>query len=143
MRLDFFMLADGASVAAGKLYVHGGAITRISPPTLPSAPVILSLVARFLIDEPDFGGPPVDVLIEWQRPNRTELFPPITTQIQADAPSEAFREGEDQGTVILVNALVGFDEPGPHHVVLHLGGDVVAERRLFVAPQDGPDEATR
>lgn len=133
MTLDFFMLADGASVAEGKLYIHGGAITRVNPPALPSPPAFITVVARFLIDEDDLGKPPVEVAIEWKKPDGTDLFPPLRAQVAVELPPEGMREEEDQGTIIIANALVGFETAGAHSVLLRLNGDVVASRRLFVA----------
>lgn len=136
MTLDFFMLADGASVAEGKLYIHGGAITRVNPASLPSGPTLIAVVARLLIDEEDRGNPPVDVAIEWEKPDGTQLMPPLRAHVSADVPPDGIREGEDQGTIIVANALVVFDTAGPHSVLLRLNADVAVARRFFVAPAE-------
>lgn len=51
MILESLLLADNAAAAGGKLYVHGGGITRITPPTLPWVQPLLTVVLRLLADD--------------------------------------------------------------------------------------------
>jgi len=54
MRLDAFILAEAATAAPdGKLYVHGGGLTRVVCPVFPFVLPQLALVARLLVDESD------------------------------------------------------------------------------------------
>jgi hypothetical protein len=51
MRLDTFLLADAASAPPdGKIYVHGGGITRIDAPMLPFT-LQLGIVIRLVVSE--------------------------------------------------------------------------------------------
>lgn len=52
MRLDAFLIADAATAADGKLFVHGGAITRITPSRFPwGQPLAFALM--LVLDETD------------------------------------------------------------------------------------------
>jgi hypothetical protein len=133
MRLDVFMLADGANAAEGKLYIHGGAITRVTPPTLPSPPIMLSVVVRLLADEADPDQLSLPIAVTWLRPDGTTLIATEATAV-TERPAEAM-EGEDLGAVIIINALVAFDVAGRHEISFSFDGDPpVATRGLFVAP---------
>jgi hypothetical protein len=140
MRVDFFMLADGASVAEGKVYIHGGAITRVHAASYPSPPIAITAVARFLVDPADAESSH-RVSIEWLQPNGV-AWPPISTEIPIDQVMERFREGEEQGVLIVANSLISFEMPGSHEVRLRLDDQIVRERRLFATPLDDPSRPT-
>jgi uncharacterized protein DUF6941 len=139
MKLDFFMLADGASSPDGKAYIHGGAITRVYPMSFP-APTMLTAVMRFLVDPDEVGGPTRTVFIEWSTPERPSSWVPVVTGDVAPQIPEGvgFREGEDLGMLIVAHMVIGFENPGSHHVRLRLDTDVVCERRLYVIALDDP-----
>ncbi len=136
MRLDLFMLADGASAADGKLYIHGGAITRVSPPTLPSPPIILTVVARFLVDVEELGEAAVPLTVTWTRPDGSVRLVG-SAEASRDRP-EAVPQDEDLGAVMLMNTLITFDVAGRHEVSLRLGDDpdpIAVRGLLVIAPK--------
>jgi hypothetical protein len=55
MELETILLADAASTAEGKLYVHGGGLTRLTPPMLPWLHPQITVVLIFRTDEADLG----------------------------------------------------------------------------------------
>jgi hypothetical protein len=56
MRLDTCLLADAATTTPdGKVFIHGGGITRLTPPALPWTHPMLALVLRFQLDDGDPG----------------------------------------------------------------------------------------
>lgn len=54
MRIDTCILADAAAVHDGKLFIHGGGVTRINAPQLPIG-TTLTLVIRLQVELEDFG----------------------------------------------------------------------------------------
>ena len=135
MRLDFFMLADGASSPDGKVYVHGGAVTRASSPTLPTQ-VFVAGVLRLLVDPSDIGGPPHEVAFQWSRPDRAEWKTLLEAPVAPSVPKGGIREGEDVGFVIVAQMLIEFSVAGSHAIRVLLDGHEVCERRLYIdAPQ--------
>jgi hypothetical protein len=53
MDLDFALLADGADVSMGKLYVMGGAFDTIHVPAFPAVHPMLAVVLRLLLSPND------------------------------------------------------------------------------------------
>ena len=137
MRLDFFMFADGASAADGKVYIHGGAITKVHPPTYPSPPFMLTAVVRLLVD-PDETGPGT-VTLEWRKASEQAWSRLIGGDVSVPEPSPEERKGEeDQGVLIVANMLLSFETAGSHEFRLRMDDDELAVRRLFLTPLDDP-----
>jgi hypothetical protein len=74
LRLETFLLADHAvATSDGKLYIHGGGITRINAPIIPVALPFLSIVLRFRVMLADVGEH--TLLIGFQNPQKAQLLP--------------------------------------------------------------------
>jgi hypothetical protein len=130
MRLDFLMLADGANVAEGKIYVHGGGLTRATFPEFPSNPMFLTAVARFLMDADELGAlQEREVAFEMLHDDgtRVELG---GGQLRWD-PGEQVREDEEQAVVLVAPMLIAFQAPGSYELRLLLDGEPVGTRRLL------------
>jgi hypothetical protein len=130
MKLDFLMLADGASSADAKVYIHGGAITRVYGPALPFGPIPIAIIARLLVEEADRNTSP-EFTVEVLRPDGSALLPPVTGQIPGAPFLDVSQTGEERGVVIVLNAFSMFDVSGVHRVVFRLDGEVLAERPLL------------
>src|SRR5215218_3754481 len=50
MRFETLLLADNAAAIEGKLYIHGGGITRLTPPQLPWPHPLLTFLVRLRAD---------------------------------------------------------------------------------------------
>jgi Family of unknown function (DUF6941) len=135
MRLDFFMLADAAHVADGKLYVHGGGITRVNLPETPFHLPQVAAVARFVIEQGDIGNPSV-VAIEWRQPDGEPLPPRIEGEVVPTRPDGAVEE--EELAAILVATFNGLSLPqvGNYEVVLMLAGNTVARRPVLAVRTD-------
>ena len=136
MRLDFLMLADGANVAEGKVYVHGGAVTRATFPGFPSNPMLLTAVARFLIDADELGTPQQrEVAFEMSRDDGTQVD--LGGGTLRWEPVGEVREDEEQAVVVVAPMLIVFQGPGRYELRLLLNGEVVGTRRLLAVQAAG------
>jgi hypothetical protein len=133
MRLDFFMLADDASSPDGKVYIHGGAITRAHVPSFP-AQVLVAAIARLLVDPEEIGGPSHPVSFEWVGPGQADPSQVASTDVAPIDPPGGFGGGEDVGLVVVAKMLVPCQGPGPHEVRFRMDGEVICSRRLYVGP---------
>lgn len=121
MRFDFALLADAAQVVDGKLYVHGGGLTRLNAASLPWVQP-LSVCMRLGPDAHD------DLSREWQfevvviGPEDNPIFA-HRTPIRLQQPAIAIAEGEQPGVLLALTlgALV-VHAYGPHRVTLALDG---------------------
>jgi hypothetical protein len=137
VKLDFFMLADDASAPDGKVYIHGGAITRAYPPNYP-APFVVTAVTRVLVDPDEIDGPPHPFSVEWFAPRDIAPSGVARTDIIPSKPTTGVREGEDIGIVIVARMAVQLPQPGSYRVRVRLDGEVVCERQFYAAPTDDP-----
>jgi len=121
MRFDFALLADAAQVVDGKLYVHGGGLTRMTATSVPW----MQPVAICMRLEPDADE---DLNREWQfrvvvlGPEDVPIFA-HETPIRLQQPDVEVVEGEKPG-VLLALTLGGLmvHDYGPHRVSLALDG---------------------
>jgi hypothetical protein len=126
------MLADGANVAEGKLYVHGGAVTRATFTAFPSNPMLLTAVARFLIDVDELGTPQ-------QREVSFRMYRDDETHVDLGGgslrwqPVGQVREEEEQAVILVAPMLLVFRRPGRYVLQLLLDGEPVGGRGLFAA----------
>lgn len=129
MKLDFLILADGANVGEGKVYIHGGAITRATFHDFPSQPMLLTAVARFLLDEDERGNPQRrEVTFEMARADGTAVT--LGAGQLSWEPVTPIREDEDQAAVLVAPMLIVFERPGRYELRLHLDGELVGARGL-------------
>jgi Family of unknown function (DUF6941) len=103
MRLDAFLLADAARVADdGKLYIHGGGVTKIEAPSLPWLVPRLSVALRFQVEDEDFDGwPPGMVRLVFQAPDRGEILHAVLPF--PDEPPTGGVEGEEVFLQLVLN----------------------------------------
>jgi hypothetical protein len=131
VKLDFFLLADAADASPdGKLYVHGGAITRLDAPGLPAA-VRVTVVARLLIEDDDEPESTHTGSIEWIQPDGTRLGKADAKIVVAATHAAGLRRGEEQGILIVAPVAFVVEAFGPYEVRLALDGERLATRRLL------------
>jgi hypothetical protein len=135
MRLDFFLLADGANFSEGKLNVHGGAITRMNATGFPFVLPRIFGVARLLFEEGEGREETVDIAIGWTDGEGRELTPRLGGTLTAgqDHRQVVPLEGEERSFVVVAEmGGISFDAPGPVFVELVMNGEVVSRRPLIV-----------
>jgi hypothetical protein len=136
IRLDLLILADAATLGEGKLNVLGGAITRLTPPNIPTV-VNLAVAVRLLLDAPeDFAQ--LDHRLEIVYPSGG-VFAAIPFSGEGASPPMPLLAGESLGVVFIVN-LSGFPvtEEGLHTFrVCTSSGESLGETRMVVARLTG------
>src|SRR5262245_50313329 len=94
MRLDTCLLADAATTTPdGKVFIHGGGITRLTPPTLPWTHPMLALVLRFELEEDD-PGTSHQISLGLNSPAGEEMLTPAPELDVHPTPTKAV-EGEE------------------------------------------------
>lgn len=88
-----FLVADAAASFNGKLYIHGGGISRITAPLIPWHQPSLAVVARFLLDEDELGEPQ-RLGIRLVDPDDALVVPPAHGEATVD-PSDQTVVGEE------------------------------------------------
>jgi hypothetical protein len=129
LRLDAIILADHAAAAEGKLYIHGGGITRINVPFVPFAVPMLAIVLRYMIETPEDRAPHT-VEMQFQTPGGVHLFPDGSAHVAAipKPTSPQFAEGEEQYfQAVLAVGSVPIIETGLHTFSVLWDGEVVRE----------------
>lgn len=137
MRLDFFILADNASAPDGKVYIHGGAITRVFPGAFPAA-TPLTAVTRLLVDSDELGGQPRTFALEWAAPDELSWHALGDVELVPQEPPWGVREGEDLAMVIVAGFGIAFPGPGSYRFRVTLEGQELAVRRVYVTTLDDP-----
>jgi hypothetical protein len=97
MRLDTFLLAEAASASVqdGKLYVHGGGLTRVTAPTLPFVLPQLAVAARFLVEDDEELSQSHQFRISLNDPDGSAVIPPIPVQMEPGEPVQ-LPDGEER-----------------------------------------------
>jgi hypothetical protein len=123
VRADFLIVADGAQVAEGKLYVMGGAWNRVSvqafPATIPFAVALGILVAW---DETNVAR---HAALTVEDEDGSLLIGPLDIRLEVGRPAGAI-PGEDQRVVVAVNGQLGIPGPGGFSVVVRLDDEELA-----------------
>lgn len=134
MRLDFMLLADAATATPdGKLFIHGGGVSRLNPPSLPWTQPQLGLVARFVMDLDDYGRPH-EIQLSAAAPSGTLLIPPAQLPVEP-APRPDTTAGDEEE--VYMNMALGlasltFGEEGVYRFDLRLDGELVRSLPLAV-----------
>ena len=133
MKFDFAMLADAAQVVEGKLYVQGGALTRIAAPSLPWLQPF-GLCMRLWPEGPDEGGPgDHQFSVEITDPNGNVTFA-HELPIQLVRPNLPLAPGEDAAVIIAVTlAGLPVQSYGLHKIAIRLD-DARTEVPVTVVP---------
>lgn len=103
MKLDFALLADAATgLPDGKLYVHGGGITRIAAPVVPWPQPSLALVLRFMTGPEDWGQV-TKLKFSLEDPDGASVLPPAEVSTEVATPVVEVEEGEDTAFQVVLN----------------------------------------
>ncbi|MFN8132801.1 MAG: hypothetical protein U0R70_14740 [Solirubrobacteraceae bacterium] len=143
MQLDSFLLADAAAALEGKLYVHGGGITRINSPRFPLVQQ-LAFVLRFLAVDQDDLTSAHTIGVSLTAPDHEFLVPEQGLRIQPPAEYLNVVEGETRAinVALTVNGLV-FPAAGMYSAQAYLDGEVVRDLPLpvvLIVPPDPEEE---
>lgn len=134
MKLDMALLADAAAGPPdGKLYIHGGGITRITALIQPWPQPSLAIVLRFLTESQDWGKP-ATISIELEDPAGDKATPPgdMPVEIPGNSYDDTI-EGEQTALQIVLNLNnIVFRQLGLFTFTVLLDGDVVARLPLAV-----------
>lgn len=138
MKLDFFILADYAFVdqGTGKLNISGGGITRVSFP-LPARVQSMFLVARFFVEDEDFGRTrSLDIRVV--TPDGTRLDSPSMGGLISGLERRSYPD-EDQSFIGVIQiAQLEVAQAGRYSFELWLDDEFVHSIGLFVVA-DGSD----
>lgn len=139
MRLGMLMLADNAAGADGKLYIHGGGISRITPPTIPWTHPMLTLVLRLDFDSIDDILARHELVFAILDPEGTTIAGPGDLTLDRDEPPPGILKGEPLYThVALTIAPITFEREGLHEVHIDLDGAPAIRLALPVAAVPTP-----
>jgi hypothetical protein len=136
--LDFVLLADAADVADGKLYVNGGAVTRLNIPEFPFVAPPLAVVIRFVLEPGDVDRERV-IGVRWEQEGRVAIAAHGPIRPKSPLP---IVEGEEQAAIIVAgfNGL-RFEAPGLYEIVVTLDDEIVARKPLPVVRAETPPPA--
>lgn len=131
MRTDFLIVADGAQVAEGKLYLIGGAWNRLSLAQFPGA-------APFAVA--------LGLMVGWDETNQTHtaaltlenedgltVLGPIETRFEVGRPA-GIVAGDEQRVVVAINGQVSIPSPGGYSVVVRIAGDEIGRTSFRAVP---------
>ena len=135
MELETFMVADAASAAeAGKLYIHGGGVSRLNPPRLPWLQPQLAIVTVFRV-EPDDLGQVRRIGITLNAPTGDIVGPAFEHTIGPIERPPTLLPGEDQRVqLVLTMSPVSFPRPGTYRLTLAVDGRPARGINIAVAP---------
>lgn len=132
MRLDLMLLADAATASPdGKLFIHGGGVTRITAPVLPWTQPQLVLVARFLV-EPDAYNRPHELQVSVTDPEGAIVVPPAQLPVTPQPQPEHIQGEELYMNMALGMASLSFTREGAYRFELRLDGKLVRALPLVV-----------
>jgi hypothetical protein len=132
MRLDSFLLADGASAHDGKLYLLGGGVTRINPPQLPWIHPQLALVLRLRFDHLDDVAADHTVGVSLWYPDGSSLLAPPTFPLQREQPTTVSSDEEIYLHFVLNLGGLPLVQEGTYRIEIALDDEVVREMALPV-----------
>lgn len=126
------ILADAATATPdGKLFIHGGGITRITAATLPWVQPQIALVARFLMEDADFEQSH-ELQLSIADPSGALLVPPVPIEFPQPTVPDV-QEGEERFMQIALGlASLTFTTEGLYEVELRMDGEVVRSLPLAV-----------
>jgi hypothetical protein len=129
MRVDVFLLADAATVADGKLYVHGGGITRINTHVLPLL-VPTTLTVRFAMEARELEEAH---RFSWvvRNPDGSLLMPEAVLDSSPGEKAELI-EGEEGYLQLTIQMPLMVQHAGVHRVTFSVDGEIVRDMTVPV-----------
>jgi len=141
MQLDSFLLADNVIAAEGKLYIHGGGITRINAPAVPIVVPQLMIIVRLLLD-PEEVNQAHELQLELADPagRPVILAPPSRIPAPGDAGAAT---GEEQFLQLILGlAGILLETVVIYRLTVSIDGEVLRALSLPVVLIDRDDEPT-
>lgn len=137
MRLDTVLFADAASAIGGKLYIHGGGITRIEAPTFPWTHPQLAIVVRLEVEDRDrerwaVEAPMLSVAL--RDPDGKDLIETVALPLRGDLPPPSGTEEPRYLHMVLTAGPLEFAREGVFELELGLGEEPLRTVPLFVVP---------
>ena len=133
--VDYMVLADAATAADGKLYIHGAGWDSILAAAFPVEQPSMSVALRVRVPWAETNQPheiELDVLDQ----DGASIVPPdraIKGQLNAGRPVE-LPQGEDQVLSFVLNLVsLKFEKPGNYVIIFMLDGLKAAEARFRMA----------
>jgi hypothetical protein len=120
MRLDSLLLADAATAVEGKLFMHGGGISRITPPSVPWLQPQLAFVLRLVADGRDDLNQEHSVSISMRGPDGEFVMPPAGISIPGGQAPPAVPEEETSALVALTAAPLVFGQEGTYRIDIEI-----------------------
>jgi hypothetical protein len=142
VRVRTFLLADAVDIGtAGKIYVHGGGINQISPPTYPWTLPQLGVLVTLEREEEELGSDHY-LRLTFVAPSGETIGPELATNFRVPAPSVA--ETPVQIHFSMSVSGVRFPTPGVYAVEVAVDRTVLDRLRLVLAEapalNNGSDE---
>jgi hypothetical protein len=131
VQVDVFLLSDAATAAAdGKLYIHGGGITRINAPTLPIT-VPVTLAVSLALDADELGR---DFHFVWRvvGPDGSPVIPQSEADATAEGRFQGAIEGEQSHLQFTLTMALPISQEGIHRLTLEVDSELVREITLPV-----------
>jgi hypothetical protein len=132
VELDAFLLADAASIADGKLYVHGGGITRIAAPMFPWAHPQLAIVLRVRTNPGEFDGETALLQVRLIAPDGSFVVPAAEIPVPVPRQPVGVPDEEHFVQVTFSIAPVPFPQPGTYRLEIGLEGSVLRQASIPV-----------
>lgn len=135
MKAHFVVLADGAEQGeSGKLSIRGAGITHLLLPAMPAVGPNISMVAKLVLEEADFGLPHTLIATVRRRDNgalqKGEAIPMDASFSERRVPGG---EDEPQSINVVTNFQgIRFERPGVYELGLVVDGKEVASSPLHV-----------
>ena len=137
MKLDMLLLADAATVTPdGKLFIHGGGITRIDATALPWTQPQLFIAARLLVEDDDYQrSHRLELAVT--SPSGARLVPPAPLEVPRPPMPPEDSMGEERFMQMALGlASLTFSERGPYRFELWVNGELLRSLPLMV---EGPE----
>ena len=133
MKLDFFILADAAAAADGKLYVHGGGVRDFTVPVIPWTQPSLAFVFRMTFDPDDLLGSH-DVAVQVMSKTDDAIIVGPANALIDPTTFPPLEKGATKNRISFALTIGGIPFPavGKYAAQVMFDGDVVAEEPLIV-----------
>ncbi len=129
MQLGFLLLTDHSEVLNGKVYAMGGGWNMLHFPELP---VEHGFGIAFGLDVPwEENNMRHELRLEIEDPDGARLGDEFSFEFETGRPP-GLVPGQDQRIVLSLEARLELATPGPHAVVITVGGQEIGRSRFYV-----------